>query len=204
MQYIRTLATIKVRKSTVIFLTMFICQISFGQTKDEKDYLDSNNWIQMDKISVRQFVEELRTPAEKPEYPKNIINILHTVGQRDTNWISIHDIEYLMTLIDSEEEAKCIMRVISSYVPLEEKPTLGDQIILLINAYRKKMAFPYRLTLCGDFGDNERAEIKDWWEKEKIKNKTCSQQHVYGTAPYEMLHSIHYSLGFISKDVAKQ
>tara|TARA_B100001109_G_scaffold255538_1_gene259109 strand:- start:4408 stop:4800 length:393 start_codon:yes stop_codon:yes gene_type:complete len=129
----------------------------------------------MNKISVRQFVEELRIPAEKPEYPKNIIYILITVGQRDTNWISFRDIEYLMTLIDSKEKAKCIKRVISSYIPFEEKPTLGDQIILLINAYRKKLEFPNGLTLCGDFGDNQRAEIKDWWEEVKITtppNKT--------------------------------
>ena len=157
--------------SIVIFLTIIISQTTFGQTKNEKDYIDSNNWVQVGKISVRQFVEELRIPTEKPEYPKNIIYILNTVGQRDTNWISFNDIEYLMTLIDSKEEAKCIMRVISSYMPLEEKPTLGDQIILLINAYRKKLEFPYGLTLCGDFGNKERAEIRDWWAKEKIKNK---------------------------------
>lgn len=157
------------KTSIVIFLTIIFSQTSLGQTKVEKDYLDSNNWVQMDKISVRQFVEELRIPAKKPEYPKNIIYILHTVGQRDTNWVSINDIEYLITLIDSKEEAKCIMRVISSYMPLEEKPTLGDQIILLINAYRNKLKFPYGLTLCGDFRDKERAEIKDWWEKEKNK-----------------------------------
>ena len=157
------------RTITTILLTVLLQLTSYGQTEAEANYLDSNNWVHMDKISVRQFVNELRIPAEKPDYPINILYILHTIEQQDTNWISINDVAYLMTLIDSKEEAKCIMRVISSYLPIEEKPTLGDQVILLINAYRKKLKFPYGLTMCGEFGGTETTEIREWWEKEKKK-----------------------------------
>lgn len=123
----------------------------------------------MDKITVRQFVNELKIPKEKPEHPQNIIYILHTIGVQDTTWITEEDVEYLMTLIHSKQEAKCIMRVISSNKPLEDKPILGDQVIMLINAYRKNLQFPYGLTMCGEFGDSERTELREWWENEKMK-----------------------------------
>ena len=150
-------------------MIFFIGFCSYGQTEIEKDYLDTNNFVQMNKISVRQFVNELRIPKKKPHYPLNIIYILHTVGKQDTNWITKEDVEYLMTFIDSNEEAKCIMRVVSSDLPFHERPILGDQVILLINAYRRKLEFPYGFTLCGDFRDNERTELKEWWQNEKIK-----------------------------------
>lgn len=54
-------------------------------------------------------------------------------------------------------------------MPIGVVPTLGDQVILLINAYRNKLEFPYALTLCGDYGDSARTELRDWWEKERKK-----------------------------------
>ena len=152
-----------------ILITVIVQLTSFGQIEESANYLDSNKWVLMDKITVRQFINELKIPTDKPDYPQNIVYILHTVGQQDTNWISEDDIEYLMTLIDSKQEAKCIMRDISSYKPLEEKPILGDQVILLIYAYRKKLKFPYGLTMCGEFVGSDRTELREWWENEKKK-----------------------------------
>ncbi|MCW9037879.1 hypothetical protein [Altibacter sp.] len=141
----------------------------FGQIEIETNYLDANNWILMNKISVRQFVNELIRPTDQPDNPSKHKYVLQTVGQQDANWITKEDVKFLIKLMDSKEDAKCIMQIKSSYMPTVEKPTLGDQVILLINAYRQKLNFPYELTLCGDFGGKERSEIKRWWKKDKSK-----------------------------------
>ena len=49
------------------------------------------------------------------------------------SWMTKKDVEYLMNYIDSEEPSYCVMQIISSHLPLNEKSTLGGQAMNLID-----------------------------------------------------------------------
>ncbi len=154
------------KKITLLPFVLIITFSACSQTEQIKNYYDKNNFLMMNKITVREFVEELRVPDDKQENQISRFHIISINGRQDSTWINKEDVEYLMTLIDSKEQANCIMSIVSSYFP-SEKTTLGDQVFFLIKAYREKLEFPYRLTFCGEFEESERNEILEWWETEK-------------------------------------
>ncbi len=124
-----------------------------------KRFYNDNNWLRFDSISVLEFVELLPVKNVAPNY----FYIITTIGQADSNWISKDDIENLIKMIDSEQPAYCIMRVISSHLPVGEESTLGGQVMNLIDSYRFKRPYPYFLTDCSKTDNDRQKEIKDWW-----------------------------------------
>jgi len=150
----------------LILVILVLSLDSFSQPdKKEPSNLNTNEIIWIEHITVSEFVEELR--ISKHRYSNH--SILTVAGQQDTNWITKDDIEFLMTLIDSQERAKCIVMVISSYLPSHNHHTLGDQVLELINAYRYKEVFPSHATHCCDSDVTLKESIKKWWEVERRK-----------------------------------
>ena len=76
------------------------------------------------------------------------------------------DVEYLMNYIDSEEPSYCVMQIISSHLPLNEKSTRCGQALNLIDCYRLKENYPYVLTDCSKTDKKRIAEIRKWWNEE--------------------------------------
>ena len=124
-------------------------------------YYDNNKWIHFDSISVIEFLELLPVKNVAPNY----FYILITVGQADSNWISKSDIPKLIKYIDSEQPAYCVMRVISSHLPVGEESTLGGQVMNLIDSYRLNKPYPYFLTDCSKSDKERQKEILDWWNE---------------------------------------
>lgn len=145
---------------TPIFIAILTFTLTAqGQSENTKE--EYATWVKMDEVSVKDFVEALKVEDRKPNVPE----VLTVMGQADPDWVKKEDIGYLMSLIDSKHDAKCVMRMISSNMGSGQRPTLGDQVILLIESYRNKKAFPEGLTVCGDFDEAKREELREWWEK---------------------------------------
>lgn len=119
-----------------------------------------NETINLDSLSVRQYVELLKLTERKV----HTIHIL-TIGKTaDVDWIKKSDIPYLMELIGSNEDANCVWQSISSQLPLPNESTLGGQVMNLIDAYRQGKNYPYFLTSCAKTDVERVQEIRNWWE----------------------------------------
>lgn len=124
-------------------------------------YYDKNKWIRFDSISVMEFVELLPVKIVAPNY----FYIINTVGQADSAWITKEDIPKLIKLIDSEQPAYCVMRVISSHLPVGEESTIGGQVMNLIDSYRLNKPYPFFSTDCSKTDKDRQKEILDWWNE---------------------------------------
>ena len=140
----------------------FLIALSIFSTLSSKGQ-DSPGIIKMDQIRVKEFIQELRIIERK----ENHDYIAHTSGQADSTWITKEDIEFLMTLINSKDDAKCIKRVLSSYWPKNERTTIGDHAISLIECYRNKLKFPDAPIICSTYEESTKQKLKLWWEKMK-------------------------------------
>ena len=143
-------------KQLTIYFWIALSFISAFSSKGQ----DSYGIIRMDQISVKEFIQELRIIERK----ENQDYIAHTGRQADSTWITKQDIEFLMTLIDSKDDAKCIKRVISSYWPSNERTTIGDQAISLIQCYRNGLIFPDTPIICSKFDESTRQSLRLWWK----------------------------------------
>ena len=89
-------------------------------------------------------------------------------GNADSNWIKKSDVEFLMSLIDSKQDAKCIFNINASFVP-KGRSTIGDHAIRLIEVYKSKKEFPDEFLICPKYNRKKRKEIKKWWLLKKDK-----------------------------------
>lgn len=122
-------------------------------------YYNENQWLSFDSITVMDFVELLPVKIVSP----NSFYIITTVGQADSTWITKSDIAKLIKYIDSEQPAYCVMRAISSHLPIGEESTFGGQIMNIIDSYRLNRPYPYSLTDCSKTDKERQKEILDWW-----------------------------------------
>lgn len=129
----------------------------------DKKYSDKNGFINMAEITAREFLTELKVEKNNG----NDLNILSTIGQTRKDWLTITDVEYLISQIESKAKAKCINRVISSFIPNSENMTIGNQAISILDAYRLKEPYPNRLYICEIYGLKKRNEIREWWALKK-------------------------------------
>jgi len=135
-----------------------VCNETFSNS-EFTDFKDMN----FDSISVREYVELLK--IEKRE--KNYLHKIRFENNAKIDWIKKEDIPYLMTLVESEKDAKCVMSNYSSKLPIPNNSTLGGQVMNLIDSYRLKEAYPIFLTDCSKTETERVKEIKTWWEKIK-------------------------------------
>ncbi|MEQ8873440.1 MAG: hypothetical protein RID05_09215 [Cytophagales bacterium] len=160
----------------IVYITLLYFSITlscFGQTK--MDFYDKNGSVLMDKITVRQFIEELKITKEKIDTESEIkndlggilVHRLHTNGQQDTNWISHDDLDFLSTLIDSDKPAKCVIRDISSNLLHTQKTTLGNQVILILYSCMQKLNYPYKFNICGETAQLYKKDVVKWLRKRK-------------------------------------
>lgn len=172
-----------------VFFTLVFSITSFGFYSDAyKSSLNEtfyvvhcskaqSKYINMDSITVREFVEKLRyvdTPesvaSEKTIKNSLILNGLFTVNKAPKNWLSYEDVEFLISLISSEERAKCVIQTISSELPgSDEHSTLGGQVMNIIDSFRLNKPYPYLLSDCSITESGRAEEIMLWWNQYKKK-----------------------------------
>ncbi|MFA5348404.1 MAG: hypothetical protein WC294_09720 [Methanoregula sp.] len=77
-------------------------------------------------------------------------------------WITLHDAELLMQVIDSAEPAAPVISPLSSYWPANQTSTVGNEALFLLEGYR---AGRYPPGLCSlNYFRPERAEVRTWWD----------------------------------------
>lgn len=128
------------------------------------DSLKNDTELNIGDITVIEFIEALIVNERK----KNEISVLLVRGTADSNWIKKSDVEFLMSLIDSKQDAKCIFNINASLVP-KGRSTIGDHAIRLIEVYKSKKEFPDEFLICPKYDRKKRKEIKKWWLLEKEK-----------------------------------
>ena len=138
----------------------------FDGIQEIKKVLDKgskSDFINLNDISVFQFIELLKIDNEKP----NQLNILTVGMQSPENWVTEKDIDSLMTFINSTEPAKCVMQVISSHLPVGDSSTIGGQVMEIIEAFKDRKSYPTILTSCAKT-DKERIDnLTKWWNEQK-------------------------------------
>ena len=119
--------------------------------------------IVLDSTSVRQFIEALKvTPALT-----NYVNSITTEGQVSYKWLSIEDLELLISLINSKEPANCIVRSISSQrYDSHDTSTIGDQVAHILYCYMNKLPYPDRLNICPADNEEKKHIILRWWNEQ--------------------------------------
>ena len=121
----------------------------FDGIQEIKQILDKglkSDFINLNEISVYQFIELLKVDQNKPSQ----LNIL-TVGlQTQENWVTEKDIDTLMPFINSTDPAKCVMQVISSHLPVGDSSTIGGQVMDIIEAFINKKTYP-NISIKNDF-----------------------------------------------------
>lgn len=140
----------------------FLSSLYSQNASSNYDSLKNDAQVNIGDITVIEFIESLI----ENERNKNEISVLLVHGTVDSNWIKKSDVEFLMNLIDSKQDAKCIFNISASLVP-KGKSTIGDHAIRLIEVYKSKNKFPDEFLICPKYDRKKRKEIKKWWLLEK-------------------------------------
>jgi hypothetical protein len=112
------------------------------------------------------FLQELQ---EHPDQPVTLLEV-------PVDWIQKEDIGELMKIIDSKEPAAPVVAAISSYYPFEERSTVGNEALFLIEGYRQ---WNYPPGLCSVYGFQPNAsEVRLWWEATKGSESVTEEQAV--------------------------
>ena len=78
------------------------------------------------------------------------------------DWITPRDAELLMQVIDSTEPAAPVVSLISSYWPMNQTSTIGNEALFLLEGYR---AGHYPPALCSlHYFRPNRTEVRTWWD----------------------------------------
>jgi hypothetical protein len=124
------------------------------------DKYTGDTGINLNLFTVQQYVEMLKVKTK--ENHLHVI-IIEKVAEKD--WVKKEIIPYLLTLIESEMDANCVMSYYSSKLPIPNNSTLGGQVMNLIDSYRHSKNYPAFLTDCSRTDLERVKEIKRWWEK---------------------------------------
>jgi len=125
--------------------------------------IDSNGFLKISEINVRELLSALVLENGQ----KADLNIITTIGQTKTGWLDRKDLEFLVSKIESKQKAKCINRVISSFLPDSKNMTIGNQAISILETFRNNQPYPNELYVCETYGQEKIVEIKKWWNEYK-------------------------------------
>jgi hypothetical protein len=144
--------------------TIALLLISAGIAAQNK--IDSTVlWLDLNTTSVEEFVEMLPIKA----YNQSDIFILTIGTEAEIGWVKESDIESLMELIKCKKKAYCIMKAISSQLPIGETSTVGGIAMDLIDSFRNRTEYPLGLTTCTGHNKNRVKEIQIWYNEFKKK-----------------------------------
>jgi hypothetical protein len=88
-----------------------------------------------------------------------------TVGQAPEGWIKKEHVDQLIKLIDSKDIAAPVVSRISSYLPMGEKSTVGNEAMFLIQGFKEGRYPPGICSVYGFKGNPE--EYKKWYNNQR-------------------------------------
>ncbi|MCK9400904.1 MAG: hypothetical protein M0Q51_13060 [Bacteroidales bacterium] len=146
----------------IIFIFVFQ-SCTFSKEQHPVDTLRYS--IDLHSVTPKQFFSVLKYDSDTAQGVKYI-----TVSwDAPKDWVQLDDVKYFMQYIDSTEKCKCIITVISSYLPFDDYSTLGGQAMNLIDSYRKNQPYFQSSWDCSKNDSLRAQEIKEWWESMNIK-----------------------------------
>ena len=116
------------------------------------EYLSNGDSCYFSTHSPLDFLDDLRM---RPHLPVMVLSV-------PDGWITRDDAAMLMQEIDSEIPAAPVVSPLSSYCPLEEPSTVGNEALFLLEGYRTGR-YPPRLCSLYYFKP-DRSEVWSWWE----------------------------------------
>jgi hypothetical protein len=115
----------------------------------------------LDSLSTETFFNAVNISKPKAGNAKHNTGIL---GKIPAEKITREDVALLIPYIRSMKRTGCIVAVYCSYMPqYNEYSTLGGVAMDLIDAYRKREAYPTRQWSCTKTDRNRADEIEAWW-----------------------------------------
>ncbi len=100
-------------------------------------------------------VEYLNDLSMHPDRPVLVLDV-------PDGWITLRDAELLMLVIDSQEPAAPVVSPISSYWPMNQTSTEGNEALFLLEGYR---AGHYPPSLCSlHYFKPDKSEVRTWWD----------------------------------------
>lgn len=84
-------------------------------------------------------------------------------------WLSYNDLEFLMSNLESQVVCKNMVSTLSSYIPFNEKSTIGGFAALFLDYYRKNQLF-HPLVAAPTNNPDLVQELKEWWSNYKNEN----------------------------------
>ena len=122
---------------------------------------------EMESLEVRQ--PGLDSCYSRTHSPMEYLNDLRMHPDRAVlvfgipdGWITFHDAELLIQMIDSPEPAAPVVSPISSYWPVNQTSTVGNEALFLLEGYR---AGHYPPGLCSlHYFRPDRTEMRTWWD----------------------------------------
>jgi hypothetical protein len=146
-------------KPAIAFLTvLFVCMAAFGQSGLQQPQPYSAD---LSKLSPRQFLSLLKYSSDTAKGVKWV-----TVSNTSPDgWVTLQDVRYLMSVIHSKEKCKCVIKVYSSYLPVDDFSTVGGQAMNLIDSYRTQQPYCDRPWDCEKTDSARITRLEKWWKE---------------------------------------
>jgi hypothetical protein len=161
-------------------LLLFSISVVFFACKDNKNPKKLDTWIgsqvkannlsdtpfiySLKKMSVISFLDKL-TSVDTVDNEFNFITINDQSISKD--WINSKDIDTLITLVKSKKKCKCVVNVLSSYLPISKSAELGGYVLFLLTHYKEGKDINFGLSNCPMTNENEADELIKWWRQTK-------------------------------------
>lgn len=119
--------------------------------RNKEEHLNTGDSCYFKNHSPMDFLNDLRI------HPKQAVMVLDVPD----SWISLEDANLLIQIIDSDEPAAPVISLLSSFWPVNQTSTVGNEALFLLNGYRTGL-YPPSLCSLNDNGYNK-TEMRSWW-----------------------------------------
>jgi hypothetical protein len=121
--------------------------------------------VDLHKVSPRQLLSILDFRSDTAKGARYV-----TVSfDPPENWVRQEDLGYLMKLIGSKDKCRCVIKVFSDYLPIDDYSTIGGQAMNMIDSYRNRKSYFEGSANCAKTDSLRQKEVEVWWSGRKDK-----------------------------------
>ena len=161
-------------KRIVTFTTLLTILFTFGLTSLKSENYTCNVETEKQKPEFFYKIENLNVKSffklfTENYYKKRKLNFITLAGEFPENWVKSKDIDYLVSIINSNKKCCGYMNVYSSYISTDHGEVGGFAIIFL-NSYMTKTKINLGLN-CNPKPDKKSIEKIENWYRNEFKKK---------------------------------